>query len=274
MHKKLAELFVPSQGLTLSNRSLALYHEDETSEALRPYIACYWSVASHITTDRCGIELRVIPDGCVDFVFTVSRNRACGGLLVGAMESAMTVHPEKDVETFGIRFRPGGAMPFIRQPISDFRGKAVDLTELFGPAAVLLFNRLNEVDNLRERIRILDAVMHQWAAALPPFPFDDSVANVLHKIYHTCGKISIRELAASEAVSTRHLLRRFETWTGYSPKLFCRVIRFQGAVHMIVGMQGLRANADLATECGYADQAHFVREFRTLAGISPGRYAQ
>jgi AraC-like DNA-binding protein len=56
--------------------------------------------------------------------------------------------------------------------------------------------------------------------------------------------------------------------------MFCRVIRFQRTVNSIVRTKGKVHGAQLAYECGYADQAHLVREFRALAGMTPHLYAR
>jgi AraC-like DNA-binding protein len=67
---------------------------------------------------------------------------------------------------------------------------------------------------------------------------------------------------------------------GLAPKPAARVLRFQRAAELLLppGPDGgsraraARSVADVAATCGYADHAHLVREFRTLAGCTPTEY--
>jgi methylphosphotriester-DNA--protein-cysteine methyltransferase len=61
---------------------------------------------------------------------------------------------------------------------------------------------------------------------------------------------------------------RFHDQVGLTPKAAARVIRFGRATHR------LRAGATIAqvvAECGFYDQAHMNREFRTLGDTTPGQ---
>jgi AraC-like DNA-binding protein len=54
---------------------------------------------------------------------------------------------------------------------------------------------------------------------------------------------------------------------GLPPKRFSRVVRFQRVLRRVEGCPDW---AQLAIELGYFDQAHLIREFRTLFGCTPG----
>ena len=56
-----------------------------------------------------------------------------------------------------------------------------------------------------------------------------------------------------------------------TPKLFCRVRRFQQVLRLI-GSGRPVAWAAVAADCGYFDQAHFIHDFRAFSGINPSTY--
>ena len=90
------------------------------------------------------------------------------------------------------------------------------------------------------------------------------------------GALRVSDLAAETGWSGRHLTSRFRTEIGLTPKAAARVIRFHRARHLLVreataGGNGYRL-ADLAAACGYFDQAHLAREFRSLAGCPPSQW--
>lgn len=69
-------------------------------------------------------------------------------------------------------------------------------------------------------------------------------------------------------MSLRQLERKFEQLVGLSPKQLARIIRFQ-SVFRSAGCTPAPAWAEVALDCGYYDQAHFIREFKQLSGQSP-----
>jgi AraC-like DNA-binding protein len=74
-------------------------------------------------------------------------------------------------------------------------------------------------------------------------------------------------------ISPRRFIQVFTQQVGITPKLFCRIQRFQSALNLIQHRQ--RHNwTQLALACGYYDQAHFANEFRVFSGLSPTAYFQ
>jgi AraC-like DNA-binding protein len=83
------------------------------------------------------------------------------------------------------------------------------------------------------------------------------------------GAGSVGDMAVLKGLSRRHLKRRFQEVVGLPPKRFARITRFQHALRIFEqGASGQRG-AVTAAVCGYADQAHFIRDFGELAGCSP-----
>ena len=79
-------------------------------------------------------------------------------------------------------------------------------------------------------------------------------------------------IAVGLAMTRRHLERRFMDSVGISPKRLARITRFQRALRVLEASESKRTGAITAAMCGYADQPHFIREFRELAGCSPGEH--
>jgi transcriptional regulator GlxA family with amidase domain len=71
--------------------------------------------------------------------------------------------------------------------------------------------------------------------------------------------------------SHRHFIALFRTSVGLAPKAYCRVLRFQRALHR-GGSQSTDSWVTVAQDSGYSDQAHFNRDFLEFAGLTPSTY--
>ena len=72
--------------------------------------------------------------------------------------------------------------------------------------------------------------------------------------------------------SPRQLERLFDDGVGLAPKRLARITRFQRALAALERAERRGAGTTTALACGYADQAHFIRDFKTLAGCPPGAH--
>jgi AraC-like DNA-binding protein len=72
--------------------------------------------------------------------------------------------------------------------------------------------------------------------------------------------------------SHRTFIALFRRAVGLTPKRYCRVLRFRRALQDTAAGSG--SLADLAAAAGYRDQAHFNRDFREFAGVTPGEYCR
>ena len=96
------------------------------------------------------------------------------------------------------------------------------------------------------------------------------MAWALSRLWQTGGKERVESLATELGCSRRYLLARFREQVGLGPKTVARLIRF-GTVRRRIERAPTRW-ADVAYECGYADQSHLARDFRELAGTTPADF--
>ena len=82
--------------------------------------------------------------------------------------------------------------------------------------------------------------------------------------------IGLDDLAQAAGLSPNHFLRVFKLATGETPYHFLRARRLERARRLLA--EGPMPLAELALECGFANQAHFTAAFSREIGISPGRY--
>ncbi|MBN9070285.1 MAG: helix-turn-helix transcriptional regulator [Rhizobiales bacterium] len=88
---------------------------------------------------------------------------------------------------------------------------------------------------------------------------------------HLAVGYSVEQAAAAVGWSTRHLSNRVKAASGLKPVVAARMMRLHRATAL--AKTDCPRWAEIAVEAGYSDQAHLIREFRSLAGQTPTAWA-
>jgi AraC-like DNA-binding protein len=237
---------------------------------LTPYVRCFWALSAHACVP---LPHRVLPDGCLDILVDLGPGARQGRArlqVVGAMRSASVVPLSGEVCFLGIRFQPGGAHSLLRLPLHELTDGQLDLGVLWPREAREWEERLLEARGLAQRLALLEELL---LCRLAPEGLDGALAQAVRLILASHGQLRIDALEEALGVGSRQLERRFREAVGLTPKVLCRISRMRHAVALLQARPAT-PGADLALAAGYFDQAHLVREFRALTGLTPGAYAR
>ena len=226
------------------------YREHPPPAQLTPWVACTWEREAD-----GGPPVRVVPDGCIDIVWTEGR----GTHVVGPNTTAFFVALVAGTRVAGVRFRPGAAPGVLGLPAPALRDARVGAAEVLADAGRRLSAALDERE---DRVGTLAAfVRGRVRGADDPDPL---VGTAVARLADP--DLTVTGLARELYVSERQLRRRVEAAVGYGPKRLARVLRLGRA------LSAARSGEELgrvAFDAGYADQAHFANECRGLAGAAP-----
>lgn len=177
-----------------------------------------------------------------------------------------------DVEATGasacmqVDFSPLGAYRFFGLPMRDLAGAVTDLDDALGRRFAQLATRLAEAGAWDARFDLLDwFVRDRLNRSRPP---SSEVAWAWRRLRASHGQVRIGALARDLGWSRRRLAERFSIEVGRPAKTAARLMRFERA-HAAALAPVAPDWSGLALDCGYADQAHMIREFRQFAGLSP-----
>jgi len=235
------------------------YREWRPTGALSDDVACTWMNA---LPESAAPPLQIVPDGCIDIVWTGETLGVAGPDTQPIFESF-----QPSAVIVGVRFRPGAAPPWLGLPASKFVNGRVALEEFWGGDARRLSDRLHETrDPQRAAELMLSALVSRSRKPSLMDPVARAVADILAR--DDGGRVRIAELTAAFGLSERTLRRRCESAFGYGPKTLERILRFQQFLGLLRGSTAPRL-AELAAASGFADQAHLTREVRRLGGLTP-----
>lgn len=267
---ELHRLYRPTQPWD-AGRAAASYRESPPSPLLAPYIACFWGMDQQPGADS-GTGHRVVPDGCMDMLFQwLPDGRIVRSSLCGAFGTPFDALPSSGcIRYFGIRFFPGGLYRLLPIPSVEFTDRLLPLEDIPGAPALELVERLPFCSSFEEQTIVAERCLLTAARQLQPLETDPGFGSALFDLFRSGGAMPVSELSVRGAVSERHLHRLFMKWTGIGPKAFGRIIRFQTILADMKRCPDSRPDwADKAVKFGYADQAHFIRDFKSLYGQPP-----
>lgn len=255
-----------------------MYNEYKPSPLLSPYIDKYWVFKGK---PEYGMRINILPDGCVDFIFTlgeVANSIGEGEIVMQPYRSyfvgPMTKYLElvtyaETVHMLGVRFLPCGLFRFMNLPLhelTNWRISTSDLPSIFNDSFA---ERLCEEKCLEDRIALLETYLFQFLKEEDLV--DRQIAYAVRSINSAHGNLSISSLANEICISQRHLERKFKMNTGFTPKEYSRIIKFRHAIELL---KSSKADGLLSTaiEAGYYDVAHLSKEIKTLSGQTPGAF--
>jgi AraC-like DNA-binding protein len=201
----------------------------------------------------------------------VPRRTAFDAVLAGLATAPTLIHHEGRQHGVQLALTPAGARALFGLPAAELAERSVELEDVVGRVASSLRDQLQGCATWPERFAALERVLlglvrdnDSGCEAAP------GVREAWRLIRRGRGSTSVAAVASHVGWSTRHLEQRFRGEFGITPKSAVRLTRFERSVGAV--RDARRRLADVAAECGYADQSHLAREWRDLAGLPPSRW--
>jgi AraC-like DNA-binding protein len=129
------------------------------------------------------------------------------------------------------------------------------------------------LESSQTMFQVLDAMFSRHGSAIM-LPVDTGERTAVRRardylVEHYAEDTGLEELAAIAGLSRAHLIRAFRREFHITPHSFLTDIRIRQARRRL--REGGQP-AEIALECGFADQAHFTRHFKARTGLTPGQY--
>ncbi|MFE2104361.1 helix-turn-helix domain-containing protein [Kitasatospora sp. NPDC059463] len=167
-----------------------------------------------------------------------------------------------------IEFTAVGASRVLGLPLHLLTNTAAHPDEAMGPGwTARLTERLAQAPDWDARWAVVDDALAPRLAAAPSAP--GLAVEAWQRLREAHGGLTARELAAATGRGERRLQRVFRDHVGVPPQTVSRILRFQRAL-ALSGRAAHLSLTEVAAMSGYHDQAHMNRDFRALAGRTPG----
>jgi AraC-like DNA-binding protein len=254
------------------------FFSHEPARPLGDFVHSFWDCPDAPSHPR----ERILPSGTIELVINLREDevriydseqptlyRRFPGIVVsGTYAGAFVIDPTQHASMMGVHFRPGGAFPFFGAAIGELANSHLALEDLWGRPAIELRERLCAAATPQKRFQILEETLKARLRWLSEHP----AVSLALDIFSPAGiGDSVRGVAERVGLSQRRFIQIFTAHVGLTPKLFCRVLRFQYAREFIDQSATLNWSR-VALACGYYDQSHLIHDFQEFSGLSPTNY--
>jgi AraC-like DNA-binding protein len=170
---------------------------------------------------------------------------------------------------FGITFRPAAFQHLLRAPMSSLTDRVVPVATVLGRDGEVWARALLDAPEFEETLSMAEAFL---ATRLQPLSRDAaSTRDITERMMRDPSLLRSRDVAAALDIDVRSLQRRFRHYVGVGPKWVLRRYRLHEAAEQLKA-ESPPPLSTLAASLGYADQAHFARDFKCVTGQTPGAF--
>lgn len=169
----------------------------------------------------------------------------------------------------GVAFSAHGSYPWLGSDLSGLADRIIALADALGDGVLALRERLLDCADIGARFELVECWLR--ARLRPRAAIHPAVRWAVDRIAASAGRIGIDDLARQTGYTRKHLNTLFQRQIGLGAKALARVHRFNGAL-TVLGQVDEVPWAELALHCGYYDQSHLVRDFRSFSGYAPGEF--
>jgi AraC-like DNA-binding protein len=174
-------------------------------------------------------------------------------------------------QTFGITFRPVMFQPLLGASMASLTDRVVPLDRVLGSQANTWTRAIDEARDVDDKIAITEAFLGPLLP--PPSPRIASLRDLVERMASDRSILRVEDVSEASGLDRRALQRGFQTYVGVSPKWVIQRYRLHEAAMQLAGPQPPTLAA-LAASLGYADQAHFGRDFKRAVGETPRSFGR
>ncbi|WP_224998618.1 helix-turn-helix domain-containing protein [Cesiribacter sp. SM1] len=251
---------------------------------LAPYIRFFWVLES----DHRSYLHQAMADVCPELVFHYRgqfdeikangvRVKSSVAGLQGQTSNTSRFHINQRFGIFGTYLYPYTLTLLFGIPATEIVDQYTDLCGILGAEGKQLEEKIMEAAHNTDRVNILSRFLEHRLKGHSGKAAASAICSSVHLIMQEGGSLRVDALAQEACLSQRQYERKFRQLTGFSPKLFSRIVRFHSAFNAYKQPSGGGDAAghtltQLALEKGYYDQSHFIQDFKQFSGLNPGRF--
>lgn len=185
----------------------------------------------------------------------------------GLLTRPLVYRPEQNASTLTIQFTPQGLGRFLRQPAHELVDNIYEVDVMGQKTVLILRDMLLAQDSAARKISTAESFLYNAFAKS-----QGKALIVDHVVNNPCfATTPIKAISGQLGCSTKHLIGQFHRAIGVTPKKLQTILKVKQAIALLNAYPGM-AMAQVALNCGFYDQSHFIKNFKQIVGITPQAY--
>ncbi|MFE0558488.1 DUF6597 domain-containing transcriptional factor [Paenibacillus sp. NPDC058910] len=235
------------------------------SDDLTHFIEHYWVVRWDLRGQEPHLQEN-LPHPSVHLVFEKDNSR-----IVGVVKGRFSVLLREQGAVFGVKFRPGAFYPILKNPVLSITNRTVPFHTAFGMGSQSLEQQLFAQETAEQMIPHAEFFLRK---RLPePDIHIDFINTIIQCVISDRSIVKVEDIVNRFSIPTRQLQLLFRQYVGISPKWIIQRFRLHEAVEKM-NHGDIPDWSKLALDLGYYDQAHFIKDFKSIIGKSPEEYTK
>jgi AraC-like DNA-binding protein len=216
----------------------------------------------------------LFPNGSSNLTFslrddTIQYDKEKGhAILYASYNSPAALKKTSSLKFINVQFKPFGLYSLKAIPMYELKNTSLTLDTFFSDReSEELLDRLYHANELADKFWEVETFLSERINANL---FDDRL-NFALSLIHKSPSQTMDSLSKSVCLSPRRFRELFSDQTGFSPSFYKKIIRFTKATRQMSKHPDIPLT-QVALTNGYYDQAHFIKDFRFFAGITPSQF--
>lgn len=225
---------------------------------------------------------RVVPTGHVFIIFeldniprntfdntTLKPNKTYTKVWISGMhKNYISISAHQKSEMFVIQFKPFGTYPFFHFPTENLNEKICASEEVFENELLILRDNIIKQPTSQNKFKVAENwLSKRYDATKVP---SEELLTVIKKLQQEPAS-HLSKIIDHYPHTQKHLIDQFKKYVGLTPKYYQRIVRFNDILFQIKQQESILWS-QVAYQCGYSDQSHFIKEFKHFSGFNPKEF--
>lgn len=225
---------------------------------------------------------RVVPTGHVFIIFelddiprntfdntTLKPNNTYKKVWISGMhKNYISISAHQKSEMFVIQFKSFGTYPFFQFPAENLNEKICTSEEFFENELLTVRENILKQSTSKDKFRIAENwLSKRYDSTKIP---SEELLTVIQKLQQEPAA-HLNEIIDHYPHTQKHLIDQFKKYVGLTPKYYQRILRFNDILQQIKQQESILWS-QVAYQCGYSDQSHFIKEFKHFSGFNPKKF--